>query len=407
MDRRLFLALPAAAMAAPEIRQTVFLPSPGKGTAIMAYAFYTKRSGGEMDSIEQRWSRSDTIDMAYRRRSRDYGVTWSEPEAIVTGEKRAGGMWRKHLRCGYVDPASGKYLEFFMQGVLPTDDPLEGMRRWQLFYTLDGQTHQVIHEGPEFSPERPLPGVVNGKNSIMMGDQSCVPLTLADGTICVPVEITPLGADGEYHNPGLGSTWHDAAVLLGRWEAGKLRWRMSNVIRLSPDYTTRGFMEPTIGRLADGRILMVCRASNDKAPERPSYRWVSYSSDGARTWTAPVPWTYEDGTRFFSPSACSQLLAHSSGRLLWLGNITPENPRGNRPRYPFVLGEVDRHTGLLKKATVRAIDTRQSGEDAILTLSNFYAYEHRRTREVIVHMTRLFAHADGWVGDAMRYAVAL
>ena len=113
MDRRLFLAMPAAALAQ---RRSVFIPSPGKGTAIMAYAFYTQRSGGEMNSIEQRWSRSDTIDVAYRRRSTDYGVTWSAPETIVTGEKRPEGMYRKHLRCGYVDPPTGRYLEFFMEG---------------------------------------------------------------------------------------------------------------------------------------------------------------------------------------------------------------------------------------------------------------------------------------------------
>ena len=113
MDRRIFLTLPAAAVAQ---RRSVFIPSPGKGMAIMAYAFYTQRSGGEMNSIEQRWSRSDTIDVAYRRRSTDYGVTWSPPETIVTGEKRPEGMYRKHLRCGYVDPPTGRYLEFFMEG---------------------------------------------------------------------------------------------------------------------------------------------------------------------------------------------------------------------------------------------------------------------------------------------------
>jgi hypothetical protein len=127
----------------------------------------------------------------------------------------------------------------------------------------------------------------------------------------------------------------------------------------------------------------------------------------ARTWSAPVPWTYEGGEEFFSPSSCSQLVTHSNGKIYWLGNVTPTNPRGNRPRFPFVIGEVNRHTGLLRKATVRTVDTLQAGENEILSLSNFYAYEHRKTREVVVHMTRLFAHADGWEGDAMRYAVGV
>ena len=71
----------------------------------------------------------------------------------------------------------------------------------------------------------------------------------------------------------------------------------------------------------------------------PAYRWASWSKDGGRTWTAPEPWTYEDGTNFFSPSSCSQLVPHSSGRLFWIGNIAPTNAEGNRPRYPLVIGE--------------------------------------------------------------------
>lgn len=394
MHRRLFLSLPGLAFAQ---RRTVFLPSPGKGTAVMAYAFYTERSGGRMDSIEQRWSKSDTIDIAYRRHSTDHGVTWSKPEPIVTGEKRPEGMYRKHLRCGYVDPASGRYLEFFMQGVLPTDDPLEGMRRWELFYTYAGKSHRIE-----------LPGLVTpGKNSATLGDNSSTPLTLPDGTICLPVEITPVGPNGEYHNPGKGYTWHETVVLRGRWHGDQLRWETSNILRLKPEQSTRGALEPTLARLAEGRLMLVCRASNDKAPENPSYRWVSYSHDDGRTWSELIPWTYDNGDHFFSPSSCSQLLTHSNGKIYWLGNLTPTNPRGNRPRYPFVIGEVDRHSGLLRKATVRVVDTLQPGENPLLTLSNFYAYEHRVTHEIILHMTRLFALPDGWEGDAMRYAISV
>lgn len=392
MDRRLFLALPGAAFAQ---RRTVFLPSPGKGTAVMAFAFYTERTGGRMDSIEQRWSRSDTIDIAYRRHSTDYGVTWSQPEPIVTGEKRPEGMYRKHLRCGYVDPVSGRYLEFFLEGVLPTDDPLEGMRRWELKYTYAGKSHRID-----------LPGLVKpGKNSVMLGDNACTPLTLPDGTICLAVQVAPLGPNGEYHNPGKGYTWHETVVLRGRWEGDRLHWETSNILRLKPEQSTRGALEATIARLAEGRLMLVCRASNDRTPEIPSYRWVSYSRDDGRTWSELQPWTYEGGKPFFSPSSCSQLLTHSNGKIYWLGNITPDNPKGNRPRYPFVIGEVDRHSGLLRESTVRVVDTRQPGENEILTLSNFYAYEHRRTHEIIVHMTRLFALPDGWEGDAMRYAI--
>jgi hypothetical protein len=93
--------------------------------------------------------------------------------------------------------------------------------------------------------------------------------------------------------------------------------------------------------------------------------------------------------------------------LFWLGNLTPENPKGNRPRYPFVIGEVNRRSGLLIRSSVRTVDTLQPGEDPVLSLSNFYAREDRLTREIAVHMTRLFAFPNNWVGDAHLYRVRI
>jgi hypothetical protein len=164
-------------------------------------------------------------------------------------------------------------------------------------------------------------------------------------------------------------------------------------------------VEPTIEFLEGGRLIMVLRGSNDKRPELPAHRWVSFSKDGGQLWSEPVPWTYDDGQAFFSPSSCSQLVRHSSGRLFWLGNLTPENPKGNRPRYPFVIGEVHSRSGLLIRSSVRTVDTLQPGEDPVLSLSNFYAREDRVTREIAVHMTRLFALPNNWAGDAYLYRV--
>ncbi|MEP7364260.1 MAG: hypothetical protein ABI972_13480, partial [Acidobacteriota bacterium] len=78
-----------AAQTSAGIRRELFLRSPGKGTAVMAYAFYTRRKGHDMISIEQRWTRSDTVDSSFYRRSGDNGRTWSAPEERITGEKTA------------------------------------------------------------------------------------------------------------------------------------------------------------------------------------------------------------------------------------------------------------------------------------------------------------------------------
>lgn len=409
MLRRTFLsALPAlAAGPDPRIRRELFLKAPGKGVAVMCSAYYTAKSGGAMVSIEQRFSRSDTVDVALYRRSRDFGKTWSAPETRACGERRSGGMWRLHPRGPWVDPGTGRLIEFWVEGILPSDDPLEGMRQWNVHYRvgLDGPSRQVIQSGHEFDARHPLPGVWTGKNSVMIGDNPCRPIRRRDGAILLPVVVAPLGPDGKLYNPTGGYTYHDAMILIGRWKGSELVWESSQRIPGDPDRITRGMDEPTLATLRDGRILCVTRGSNDSRPHYPAHKWASYSNDGGMTWTKPEPWTYTNGERFFSPSACSQLLEHSSGRLLWLGNITPVNPRGNRPRYPFVAGEVDRTDGRLIKDSVRIVDNKQPEDDPILTLSNFFAREDRRSKAIALHMSRLFAFTDGWVGDAMLYTI--
>ena len=139
----------------------------------------------------------------------------------------------------------------------------------------------------------------------------------------------------------------------------------------------------------------------------PGHKWVSFSTDGGFRWNEPKPWTYHGGEPFFSPSACSQLLAHSNRKLYWAGHISPQNPRGNRPRYPVFLGEVDQTSGLLIKDTLIPIDDRQPGEDEILMIYPPYAREDRQTHEVVLHMTRLFAFKEGWKGDALLYRIAV
>lgn len=415
LSRRAILTAPAAfaRKAHSQSRRELFLSSPSKGVAVMAYAFYTRSRGGEMSSIEERWSRSDTVDFAFIRRSQDYGRTWTAPVARPTGERRSDGTLRRQPRCGFVD-RHGRYLEFWCEGVLPSDDPLEGLRQWNIYFRVSrdgGRTFdapvQVIHAGAEFNSGHPLPGVWTGKNCVMIGEMTCLPIDTAGGGILLPVEITPLAPDGQLYNPSGARTYTEALVLRGVWQGTRLEWSASEPIRGNPELSTRGMDEPTIEYLDEGRLLLVLRGSNDRRPELPGHRWFSLSLDGGKRWTQAQPWTFDDGAKFFSPSACSQLLRHPSGRLFWLGNITSENPRGNRPRYPFVIGEVDRVSGLLRRNTIRTIDTLQPGEDPILSLSNFYARVDRRTHEIVIHMTRLFARSDEWAGDAYLYRISV
>jgi hypothetical protein len=174
-------------------------------------------------------------------------------------------------------------------------------------------------------------------------------------------------------------------------------------------------VEPTIIEAPDRRILMVMRGSNDTAGKIKGYRWHSISADGGRTWTSPEPWTYTGGEPFFSPSSCSRLMRHSSGALLWIGNIAPKNPRANSPRYPLYIGRVDPQSLLLDKDSLLIVDDRQEGDAEWMTLSNFYAYEDRVTREIVVqyspigrsHPLRKPGAGHDWTSDAVEARVGI
>lgn len=410
------------------VSRQVFVPSPGPGVGVGGAAYYTRAAGHELISIHTHHTRSDTADAAVYRRSPDGGATWGPATEAATGERRPEGTWRRYPRAGHVDAATDRYVTVRVEGVLPTDEPLEGMRQWMLHYTVSadgGRTdlvdEPIIHAGSDadgaaFNADHPLPGVWRGRAGVMLGDLTCVPLTLRGGSdagdILTPCQICPVGPDGVFVNKGGGFTFHDSAVLHGRWIDGgpRLSWRLSERVIGDPERSTRGFLEATIAEVTPGRVLMVMRGSNDVRPELPGYRWYAISEDSGWTFGPVRPWTDTDGEPLHSPSACSQLLDHSGGRLFWIGNLCRGNPRGNGPRYPIVIAEVERERGLLRRDTVTVIDDRQLGESERLTLSNFYAREERGSGDVLLYLPRYYARpgsAGNFEADNMVYRIAV
>jgi len=391
----------------------VFVPG-GPGVLAGASTFYTRAEGIEKLCYRTTSTRSDTTDTFERRFSRDNGRTWSEWETIPFFTRSEEGVHRTGIQPGWADPETDRLLTMVTHGTLPTDNPLEGMKNWTLRYrvSLDGGRtftidEQVIQKGG-YTPEQPLRGVVVGKNSFMIGAEACQLVRNAGGQFLVPVQITPVGPDGEYYNPGGGYTYHEAAVLIGRWtEDARVEWDLSHTVANDPARSTRGCVEPTLARMPDDRLLMVIRGSNGGAQDPecriPGHKWYAMSCDGGFTWTEPEIWTYDDGEPFLSPSSCSQLLKHSSGNHYWIGNICAENPCANSPRYPLVMGQVDPESCLLVKDSLAIIDTRGPGESETLQLSNFLAYEDRETGFITMHMSRFVP--DGWHGDAHLYQI--
>jgi hypothetical protein len=147
-------------------------------------------------------------------------------------------------------------------------------------------------------------------------------------------------------------------------------------------------MEAAIAELRDGRLLVVYRGTG--TAETPGRKWYSVSSDGGMTLGKVQEWKYDDGTRFYSPSSYHRMLRSSAtGRLYWMGNICPEPPRGNSPRYPLVIAEVDEDVPALKRNTVTVIDDCLPSDSADLQLSNFSLIENRRTHCFELFLTRI------------------
>src|SRR5690606_32632174 len=122
-------------------------------------------------------TRSDTIDVAYFRWSDDNGVTWGPESVWPTCFEDPEGTGRRHHRGLFVDERTNRLLMLWTQGVLPGDDPMEGLWRWTLWYAASddegktfGPPQQIIHEG-DYDTIHHLPGITVGHNCAMMGDR--------------------------------------------------------------------------------------------------------------------------------------------------------------------------------------------------------------------------------------------
>ncbi len=342
------------------------------------------------------------------RLSADNGVTWVNapmtPDymaGLAEGFRRAPTTW-------VLDPKKGLLVTIVNSLDVPGLDPKIAeppiaQKTYYLRYRVSadgGKTwlfeEPIVAQG-NYTSDKPFDGIEIGKSSIYVGDQGCIPLVIKNGSILVPVQTTPMTPEGTAYNPGNGHTYTDVLVLIGSWDKqNRLVWRSSARVTGDPEKSTRGMIEPTLTELNDGRVLMVMRGSNistgQSVSSLPSYKWYSISKDGGLTWDKPQAWTYDDGTAFFSPSAMSTLFRHSSGRHFWIGNITGENPQGNLPRWPLVMGEVDGKSAKLIRSSVLTLDTREMADESRgrLDISHFTVTEDRQTKEIVVCYPRSY-----------------
>lgn len=384
-------------------------PSCEIGTVAYEKTYYTQADGLHKMRVRCLEVADDIFDYGTRAFSNDNGLTWGDAQPCMLGQSKSGGTLRQLEATGFADPVNGRLLTLTVEGTLAHDTSHDGETAYYIKYRVspDGGKTALVDEplcqrGP-YTSEHPVEHVWTGKNALWTASENAI-LRAPSGHLVVVTNFTPLRDNDHYESPSGVWNFMEILVLLGHWQdSGHIEWELGPRVALDLNRSTRGASEPTIALMPDGRILMVFRGGNDGRPDLPGYKWFCVSADEGCTWTQPEPWQLDSGTPFFSPGSLSQLLQHTNGKCYWLGNVVSQNPVGNVPRHPLVIGEVDTQSLVLKEETLFEIDGLHRYEDPSLALSNFYAHEDRVTGEIIVNCTRMFTPNSGWHGDAYEY----
>jgi hypothetical protein len=208
--------------------------------------------------------------------------------------------------------------------------------------------------------------------------------------------------------------------MIGTWDeaADDYLWEVSSQIAVPLEWSGRGLMEPTLAQLADGRVVMGIRGSSDLEKQfcpdesvevtQPGRHWLAASKDGGYNWGALRDWRYSTDEQFYSPSTFSRLIRHSNGRLYWIGNICPEPPKGNMPRHPLVIAEVNETGPGLIRESLTVIDTKPEDEEVApeFQLSNFNILENTETGAIELYLTRYGESPEHWLkANAYKYEI--
>lgn len=371
------------------IERTVLIPLQNGVGIEQVNTCYAQRAGLRLFQVYALTAGDDAFGAFYQRTSDDNGRTWSQPTALFEPEQTQDGIVRRGESALFLDEERDALIHVYNHALYPAGHFTGDVERFtRVFVRISrdggrtfGPDAQVVEK--RFDPEHWASEVVYGWNSMPIS--FCAPVKTSDGCLLLPVQRCPLGSD--FNNPG-AIKWQ-AGCVIGRWLGDTLEWELNEMVCLPADVSSRGLCEPAIAELSDGALLMICRGSNAGLPDVPGYKWYSMSRDGGCVWSPPAPMTYADGREFFSPATGSRLVRHSrNGRLYWIGNIVPDYPDGNRPRYPLQIAEVDEDKRALISETVRVIEDRRTKDPPLVQFSNFRVYEDRETGEFVLTMAR-------------------
>lgn len=335
--------------------------------------------------------------------SEDNGKTWSAPELFLKSRVTPEGKLRYAEPVALLDEDTGKVLMWVYTALYPGDHCDVDALLQTHFDTYDPQTRRWEGLRPlDLSPGRSL-GVSFG-----------FAIKASRGRILVPAMRQVLGDDGRaVHYKDFTEVIYEPLTIIGEYDAGGgLTWRLGKPVAVDPELSSRGLCENALAELADGRIAMIMRGDNSMFPEKPGWKWLSFSENDGLTWSDPAPLPFVGGEPMESGgNGCAMFRSITNGKLYWMGNlcIYGERARGNYPRTSLVIAEMQEDPFALKRDTIFVVDEKGYNDSPDLQLSNFRFYQDRETADLVIFMLRycVEGHDQWWNSDYYRYRVQL
>ena len=412
-----------------QVKKETRIACPSLGLAPVSHVQYIGRGLNREERLSFMQS-SDWHLMEIKRTSADNGSSWTPWKPIPISTQKSGKFTmsggESQMGSGPFDPASGMLIKPVFQRIFDGDPTVALSKLWKGerlfwdhgFYQLSddngqswGPAHQLKYEGgPDFDESDWGRSDWLTRNEMYIGNA----IVTSRGTVIISatVPVTHRDPEDEKYPSIFPNNYREGCVagamcFVGKWDAknGVYKWQKSNSVFLPRKMSSRGLVELHMGELANGHLLMIMRGSD--TPQSPGRKWYSVSVDGGITWSPVTDMRYDNGEQLYSSASIHQIFRSSkNGKLYWVGNISEEPPKGNYPRYPLYIVEIDEKGPSFIKDTLTVIDTRDPEVDTDkVQMSNFSLLENRESREVEIYLTRLGENENTWSANAYKYTL--
>jgi hypothetical protein len=381
----------------------VFIRHANGRPAVTGFITYISKTQPVLMHCFGREDYSDGYDDYAVQISADNGRTWSKPEVRWKSTVVPEGRMRYAEPAAFFDPDKEKLIVLIDHTLYPKDK-------------LNVDTEY----GLELNIYDPAKGQWTERRELKFPGQRTpamsfsFPIKTKRGHLLFPGMRKTVDANGKaIHYQNTWAPVDESVTVIGEWTSGgELSFRLGQPLNIEPERSSRGLDENTLTELSDGRIAAVCRGDNSAFPDKPGYKWLSFSRDDGETWSAPVPLPATGGDPIESGANGSALFRSiKNGKLYWLGNLAlrGERSQGNWPRSPLCLVEVKEEPFALKRETIFAVDERNFNDSPRVQMSNFRFYQDRETGDVVIFLSRYgeLSEKEWMIADYYRYRVEM